>query len=163
MKPFRSTGALLVAAAVVLLTGHGLLSGEAGGDSAPGKLLKQAPAPDGEAYSLDQLAPELAKILKATQDQEPAQGGPLPWQPSGSTNLFLTVPGLYPNFSSSSTNMLSSKLPKPGIYEAHPYTMIVIVPGPQPDDKCIVSASRETDRNMPIIRPQIELVPRKPK
>ncbi len=50
-------------------------------------------------------------------------------------------------------------LPKPGVYEARPYTMIVVVPGPTPDDRSVHGLEGMEPR-MPIIKPELRLIPR---
>jgi len=50
----------------------------------------------------------------------------------------------------------------PGVYETRPYTCIVVVPGPQVDEKSIFPQSLGTDRSprLPMRVPDLELVPR---
>lgn len=48
---------------------------------------------------------------------------------------------------------------KPGVYETWPYTCIVVVPGPHPDDKSMVPS---TGDGMPVIKPDLRFIPRKP-
>jgi len=50
-------------------------------------------------------------------------------------------------------------LPRPGVYEARPYTAIVIVPGPHPDERCIIGRQGQNP-SLPAIRPELWLVPR---
>jgi hypothetical protein len=57
---------------------------------------------------------------------------------------------------------LSISRPAPGIYEAAPYKCIVVVPDAQLDDQCIVGPRANPPR-MPTIKPDLELIPRKPK
>jgi hypothetical protein len=45
-----------------------------------------------------------------------------------------------------------------GVYKTLPYTCIVVVPGPYPDDRAIVSPSSK-DYRMPIIRPDVQFIP----
>jgi hypothetical protein len=50
--------------------------------------------------------------------------------------------------------------PSPGVYESKPYTSIVIVPAPHPDDRiCVVADSSRF--NLRIIQPEVQLVPRR--
>jgi hypothetical protein len=48
-----------------------------------------------------------------------------------------------------------------GVYKTAPYTCIVVVPGPHPDDRSIVSPSSGEYR-MPIIRPNVQFIPLHP-
>ncbi len=52
---------------------------------------------------------------------------------------------------------------QPGIYETAPYTCIVVVPGPHPDDKaCIGGGSADAGGpTMRVIRPDLRFIPRK--
>ena len=45
-----------------------------------------------------------------------------------------------------------------GVYKTLPYTCIVVVPGPHPDDRCIVSSPGGA-WPMPIIRPDLQFIP----
>lgn len=54
---------------------------------------------------------------------------------------------------------------QPGIYETEPYTCIVVVPGPLPDDKIIVGRGRPEGTNvfvprMPMVQPELRFIPR---
>ena len=46
----------------------------------------------------------------------------------------------------------------PGVYRTVPYSCIVLVPGPHPDDKCIVNPG-PWDSSMPIVRPDLHFIP----
>jgi hypothetical protein len=46
----------------------------------------------------------------------------------------------------------------PGVYRTAPYSCIVVVPGPQLDDKCIVNPGGGNDP-MPIIKPDLQFIP----
>ena len=52
---------------------------------------------------------------------------------------------------------LPGQLPA-GVYKTLPYTCIVVVPGPHPDDRAVVSP-RSGDYPMPIIRPDLQFIP----
>ncbi len=56
------------------------------------------------------------------------------------------------------SRLVPPRAPAPGVYLAKPYSMIVVVPGPHPDDKCIVSPSGPV-APMPVIPPELHLVP----
>jgi hypothetical protein len=47
------------------------------------------------------------------------------------------------------------------VYKTLPYTCIVVVPGPHPDDRAIVNPSSR-DYRMPIIRPDLQFIPLHP-
>src|SRR2546425_7211636 len=49
--------------------------------------------------------------------------------------------------------------PQPGIYETAPYTSIVVVPGPHPDDRMIVGLGGGQS-SMPVAQPELRLIPR---
>jgi hypothetical protein len=71
--------------------------------------------------------------------------------PSFRTNLFSNAP-------------IARAMPSvpPGVYEAEPYKAIVVVPGPHPDDRCIIGqGAAATAPAMPMIKPELRLVPRK--
>ncbi len=78
------------------------------------------------------------------------------------TNLY------YPGFGwqGQPTNRVHA-LPKPGVYKSAPYSCIVVVPPPHPDDRGILgSAGSRTNLqagppefNMPVVRPELRLVP----
>lgn len=117
------------------------------------------------------LGPLLAALLAASlEDGAPdAKAAPLHnrvtngatiWvQPSkkgvsGSTNRFLLLPR--------ARTPLASKALRPGTYASLPFTAIVIVPGPGPDDKCAARVPDNVDPNMPILRPELQFIPRQP-
>jgi hypothetical protein len=83
------------------------------------------------------------------------------------TNLLYSAPRPQPIlpprvllFDSPST--ASNSLP-PGIYKTEPYTCLVLVPGPHPDDKCIIgNGAGQPNIQMPIRRPELQFIPRKP-
>lgn len=52
--------------------------------------------------------------------------------------------------------------PAPGVYEGAPYKCIVVVPGPQQDDRCIIGLGAAQSRMLTIM-PDLELIPRKSK
>ncbi len=59
----------------------------------------------------------------------------------------------------------SGDRPRPGVYETAPYTCIVVVPGPQADDKMIVGRYRMATTNvlvprMPMVQPELRFIPR---
>ena len=49
--------------------------------------------------------------------------------------------------------------PPPGVYKTAPYTCIVVVPGPNADDKCIVGGEVR-DKRMPTLEPPLVFIPR---
>jgi hypothetical protein len=51
---------------------------------------------------------------------------------------------------------------KPGVYETTPYTCIVIVPGPHPDENTRSTYPAEAPSlHMPTIKPELRFIPRK--
>jgi hypothetical protein len=64
-----------------------------------------------------------------------------------------------------SARLQSSSVPPTipaGVYTAAPYSCIVVVPGPHPDDRCIINPAGGVGSAMPIIRPDLQLIPRAP-
>jgi hypothetical protein len=48
-----------------------------------------------------------------------------------------------------------------GVYKTEPYTCIVVVPGPHPDDRCFVSPPGG-ECPMPVIQPDVQFIPLRP-
>lgn len=46
----------------------------------------------------------------------------------------------------------------PGTYVCEPYTCLLVVPGPHPDDKCVIASGGPRDP-MPMFKPELRLVP----
>jgi hypothetical protein len=52
---------------------------------------------------------------------------------------------------------------KPGVYETAPYSCIVVVPGLHPDDRALIGSDSGNNYSaMPIIRPDLQFIPRSP-
>jgi hypothetical protein len=49
----------------------------------------------------------------------------------------------------------------PGVYKTFPYTCIVVVPGPHPDDASVVKPGN-VDPSMPIVKPDLQFIPWSP-
>ncbi|SPE58740.1 exported hypothetical protein [Verrucomicrobia bacterium] len=47
----------------------------------------------------------------------------------------------------------------PGVYKAFPYTALVLVPGPIPDDGSVITPQGHNSQ-MPILKPELRLIPR---
>jgi hypothetical protein len=73
------------------------------------------------------------------------------WTPSVSTNLPVT------NFVGSSASP-PLKL-KPGVYKTSPYTLLVLVPGPQHDDGSIAKSGTAGLEKMPVARQGLKFTP----
>ncbi len=54
--------------------------------------------------------------------------------------------------------LFSSTYPPPGVYKTTPYTCIVVVPGPNADDKCIIRGGN-TDLRMIATEPPLTFIP----
>jgi hypothetical protein len=62
---------------------------------------------------------------------------------------------------------LAGKLPlaspsaglKPGVYRTFPFTCIVIVPGPHPDDVSAVESGTDGMEKLPVFKPGLKFVP----
>ena len=114
-----------------------------------------------------------------------ASGLVLSFDQSSSTNLLLPKPKLsvplvalaaspnqtvvVPLMNSSNELMIfrvpsahSATIVAPGIYKTEPYTCLVLVPGRHLDDKSIISGNRGPQIQMPTVRPDLKLIPRKP-
>src|ERR1035441_571387 len=48
-----------------------------------------------------------------------------------------------------------------GVYKTVPYSCIVVVPGPQPDDRCVINPG-DVASAMPIVRPDLRFIPLDP-
>jgi hypothetical protein len=88
---------------------------------------------------------------------------------AGSNWLFRTLPPANkPEFKSQTlpppVGPISPSAPAtvpPGVYRTVPYSCIVVVPGPHPDDRCIVRPP-DVDFSMPIIKPELQFIPCSP-
>jgi hypothetical protein len=87
---------------------------------------------------------------------------------TANTNRMQGIPALKPFLRGKPTATTNANpgLLAPGIYEARPYTCIVVAPGPHPDeDRIIIGgkglAGRPADR-MPMNIPDLQFIPRKP-
>ena len=72
--------------------------------------------------------------------------------PTGLTNLYW--------FLRSNPSAVPSAPPAipPGVYKTVPYSCIVVVPGPQLDDKCIINPGGGNS-SMPIVKPDLQFIP----
>ncbi len=93
--------------------------------------------------------------LKQQKPASPAPGFQWKVKPGAlSTNRFMFRP-----------QRLLPAPPKPGVYETRPYTAIVIVPGPHPDDRAIVGSSGGRPGvpmvapDMPMAVPELRFIP----
>ena len=75
------------------------------------------------------------------------------WKPQPRGQLFAPSARLHPAPPSAG--------PTTGVYRTAPYSCIVVVPGPLPDDRSIVSP-RGGDSSMPIIKPDLQFIPLHP-
>ena len=89
----------------------------------------------------------------------PVPPGALPARPAlprtGPTNLYWLLRSNSIALPSAPTNI------PPGVYKTAPYSCIVVVPGPHPDDKCIVNPG-PWDSSMPIVKPDLQFIPLDP-
>jgi hypothetical protein len=67
-------------------------------------------------------------------------------------NILTLPPSARPDAASAPPNIPA------GIYRTFPYSCIVVVPGPHPDDKCVFPPPGG-DSAMPIIRPELQFIP----
>ncbi len=76
--------------------------------------------------------------------------------PARSTNTLLFIP--YESKRARQAQLPAPEPLKPGVYETKPYSGIVVVPGPHPDDKCIFGG--QGNLKMPTKVPDLQLTPR---
>jgi hypothetical protein len=70
--------------------------------------------------------------------------------------------GLVPSLPRMGEARLNVTAPEPGISEAAPFACIVVVPGSNHDDQCIVTPG-DSGSKMKIIKPDLRLIPRSAK
>ena len=51
---------------------------------------------------------------------------------------------------------------KPGVYKTSPYTCLVLVPGPLPDDGSVLEPGTNSVERMPVIKPGLKFIPQPP-
>jgi len=72
------------------------------------------------------------------------------WVPGNPTNL-------------PATNFAEARAPrqdlKPGVYRTSPYTLLVLVPGPQHDGGWFLKAAKTAPEKMPAFRPELKFIP----
>jgi len=109
------------------------------------------PSPPGTSpYPL--LAPASNRALRIQSLPPGHRFSPPAVPPTGVTNL-------YWNLRSNHVVMPSAPpATPPGVYKTLPYSCIVVVPGPHPDDRCIVNPGGANDP-MPIIKPDLQFIP----
>lgn len=109
------------------------------------------PSPPGTS-PLPPLAPAGNPAFKTQPSPPGARLTPQAVPPTGLTNLYWIL--------RSNPIAVSSAPPiiLPGVYKTAPYNCIVVVPGPQLDDKCVVNPGGGNSR-MPIIRPDLQFIP----
>ena len=54
----------------------------------------------------------------------------------------------------------AGQAPEPGLYTSEPWTCLVLVPGPHRDERMVRGAQDSRRFQMPIIEPELRLVPR---
>ena len=94
-----------------------------------------------------------------------ARQGPATAAAPASTNLFRVTVGTNSFWVSPGANSRTVKAPaqafplKPGVYETKPYSCIVVVPGPHPDDIALVPPPAGAEA-MPTVKPDLQFIPR---
>jgi hypothetical protein len=81
----------------------------------------------------------------------------LPPLAAGSTNLGLAPPSSAPIVYLDGKAEHPQPL-KPGVYEIRPCAIVLIAPGPEHDDCCVVGATGAGSK-MPVIKPELRAVP----
>ena len=106
----------------------------------------------------------------------PSRSMPEPWNVQSNVLIIPSAPGntpppalapagkpefkAQPARSSARVHPPSARFPVPGgVYRTEPYSCIVVVPGPHPDDRCIVNPGGG-DYSMPIIEPDLRFIPK---
>lgn len=96
-------------------------------------------------------------LLALTQKPPPVIPGP---------RLFLTNRAPLGGFTFRLNTNSPTALPRPGVYRTDPFACIVVVPGPQHDDACIIGSTNrpgglavEPKLNMPTLRPGLRFIP----
>ncbi|MGO9587358.1 MAG: hypothetical protein ACLP2Y_14280 [Limisphaerales bacterium] len=79
------------------------------------------------------------------------------WAPLNSTNL--PVPNLKADKAPLDEKPLPQDQLKPGVYKTSPYTLLVLVPGPQSDDRSVHEAGGAGVDGMPTIKPDLKFIP----
>jgi hypothetical protein len=108
--------------------------------SPPGSSQFRFPAPAGNPAFRIQPSPPGARLTPPTVP------------PTGLTNLYWILRSNPIAVSSAPPTIL------PGVYKTAPYNCIVVVPGPQLDDKCVVNPGGGNSR-MPIIKLDLQFIP----
>jgi hypothetical protein len=94
------------------------------------------------------------------------------WNPNSDTNIIIgdhaltKRPGSFlgglrfpPEFDG---KRLPPAFTPPGVYRAAPYTCLIMIVGPQPDDKAVRRAEMNGVEKMPTIDPKVRLIPYDP-
>jgi hypothetical protein len=94
------------------------------------------------------------KTLAPIQRVLPQKKTRLPSTPGTNTGQVLTL------LSRTNASPGAPEPLKPGVYQTLPYTCLVIVPGPCPDDKSIIGKQGDGSMSpMPVIKPDLQLIP----
>jgi len=107
--------------------------------------------------------PLLPLVQSATLSiQAPAQSYVRIWPAVGQTNAYRLAPLSPQIILQAQFSPDPPARPKPGIYETAPYTSIIVVPGPHPDDRAIVPLGGPGTAipSIPTIQPELRLIPR---
>ena len=110
------------------------------------------------------------------QSSMPFDLGNMPTSPQSGSNLFsFPVPGAFPKgfiLTPIEPELPEPRLPllarqsdnqsqPPGVYQTYPWTIIIVVPGPQHDDFSVLGPGNTNGLSrMPIIKPHLEVVPK---
>jgi hypothetical protein len=109
------------------------------------------PSPPGTSVH-PPLVPAGSPVFRIQPWPPRARLSPLTVPATGSTNL---------NWILRSNSVVVPSAPSavpPGVYRTFPYSCIVVVPGPQLDDKCVVNPGGG-HCPMPIIKPDLQFIP----
>ncbi len=85
--------------------------------------------------------------------RDPAAGPPITWPGNGQSNVIIIPVRSNPVVVPSAPPIIP-----PGVYKTAPYCCIVVVPGPQLDDKCIVNPGGGNSP-MPVVKPDVQFIP----
>ena len=159
VKPILGIGVVVLAMACLCMLaadqGFGR-KGLAAAPSTPSPVIARSnvviiPSPPG-TFPLPFLAPSGSPVFRLQPSPPGARLPPSAVPPTGLTNLYWIL--------RSNPIVVSSAPPiiPPGVYKTAPYSCIVVVPGPQLDDKCIVNPGGGNSP-MPIIKPDLRFIP----
>ncbi len=77
---------------------------------------------------------------------------------SNSPARFAGIRNFSPPSATPKARLFPQHAPAPGLYKTEPFSCLVLVPGPHPDDRALAPGAA-VDPKMPIVKPELRLVP----